>query len=250
MTKLPAFQFYPGDWMKDPALRSCSVAARGLWMDVLCMMFESDRRGYLQASNGKSYSPEQIARMTGCSTDEASRLLKELETSGVYSRTAHGIIFSRRLVRDEEQRADQRARQDKYRKSLKSKENGDADVTLDVTHLSQPSSSSSSSSKQKQAQAAPAGFALPEWVPRAEWDAWLEVRKRKRAANTRHALELAVKSLDKLRAQGESPAAVLDQLTLKSYTGLFPVADSSNLFGKTTFHQPKPHILSKPGASQ
>jgi hypothetical protein len=44
--KLPSFQFYPGDWMKDPALRSVSLEARGLWIDMLCLLFESGRRGY------------------------------------------------------------------------------------------------------------------------------------------------------------------------------------------------------------
>ncbi|MFP5276955.1 MAG: helix-turn-helix domain-containing protein [Acidobacteriota bacterium] len=130
--------------MKDPDLRSCSVAARGLWMDMLCLMFECDRRGYLQAKNGKPFTHEQLARMTGCSSEEVSRLLQELETSGVFSRTRDGVIFSRRQVRDEEQRADHRARQDKYRKSQKSKKNGDADMTEDMTPLSHLSSSSAS----------------------------------------------------------------------------------------------------------
>lgn len=100
-SKLPSFQFYPGDWMKDPALRAVSLAARGLWMDTLCLMFESARRGYLQHATGKPVTHEQLARMTGCSAEEASRLLQELEDSGVFSRTEHGVIFSKRMVRDE-----------------------------------------------------------------------------------------------------------------------------------------------------
>lgn len=103
MAKLPAFQFYPGDWMKDPSLRSCSYAARGLWTDMLCLMFENDRRGYLQL-NGKPVSTAALARMTGGAEDDVSRLLQELESSGVFSRTAHGMIYSRRQVRDEEKR--------------------------------------------------------------------------------------------------------------------------------------------------
>ncbi|GAB4133109.1 MAG: hypothetical protein Kow0040_14930 [Thermogutta sp.] len=99
--KLPAFQFYPGDWLKDPALRSVSVAARGLWIDLLCLMHESPRRGYLQHANGKPVTTEQIARMTGCSAEEVSQLLQELEYSGVFSCTEHGVIYSRRTVRDE-----------------------------------------------------------------------------------------------------------------------------------------------------
>ena len=30
MAKLPAFQFYPGDWQKDAGLRLCSICARAL----------------------------------------------------------------------------------------------------------------------------------------------------------------------------------------------------------------------------
>ena len=104
--KKPSMQFYPGDWMKDPGLRSVSSAARGIWIDMLCLMFECDRRGFLLV-NGKPATLEMIARMTGNSMTDASRYLTELETSGVFSRTSHGIdgeegcIYSRRMVRDE-----------------------------------------------------------------------------------------------------------------------------------------------------
>ena len=102
--KLPSFQFYPGDWMKDPGLRSVSLEARGLWIDMLCLLFESGRRGYLQHSTGKPVSAEQLARMTGSSSEQVSRLLQELEDSGVFSRTEHGTIYSRRMIRDERKR--------------------------------------------------------------------------------------------------------------------------------------------------
>jgi hypothetical protein len=73
-------------------------------MDMLSLMHENDRRGYLQV-NGKPVTAELLARMTGGSTDEVSRLLQELEDSGVYSRTEDGCIYSRRMVRDEHKRA-------------------------------------------------------------------------------------------------------------------------------------------------
>jgi biotin operon repressor len=102
--KLPSFQFYPGDWMKDPGLRSVSLEARGLWIDMLCLLFEGGRRGYLQHATGKPVSDEQLARMTGSSSERVSRLLQELEDSGVFSRTEHGTIYSRRMLRDERKR--------------------------------------------------------------------------------------------------------------------------------------------------
>lgn len=102
--KLPSLQFYPGDWMKDPALRACSLAARGLWIDTLCLMFEAPRRGHLAHRTGSPVTTEQLARMVGSSVDEVERLLLELSSCGVLSRTADGVLFSRRMERDEHRR--------------------------------------------------------------------------------------------------------------------------------------------------
>lgn len=100
MPKLPFIKFFPRDWMGDEAVRICSVAARGLWIDMLCLMHSAPRRGYLQTATGSPLPLEQIARMAGCSTDEATRLLSELKTAGVYDCTEHGMIYSRRMVRE------------------------------------------------------------------------------------------------------------------------------------------------------
>ena len=40
--KRPSFQFYPGDWQSDLKLRRCSAAARGVWIDILCALHDSD----------------------------------------------------------------------------------------------------------------------------------------------------------------------------------------------------------------
>lgn len=48
MGKLPSFQFYPGDWMSDVKLRRCSHAARGAWMDILCILHDSDEYGIVR----------------------------------------------------------------------------------------------------------------------------------------------------------------------------------------------------------
>lgn len=103
MAKLPYFPFYTGDWMKDPNLRSVSFSARGLWTDMLCLMHEGDRRGYLTL-NGSPLSLQSLARMTGGSTEEVSQILTELINSGVCSCNDHGLIYSRRMVRDEKVR--------------------------------------------------------------------------------------------------------------------------------------------------
>lgn len=46
--KRPSFQFYPGDWRNNAKLRRCSEGARGVWIDVMCLMHDSDEYGVLR----------------------------------------------------------------------------------------------------------------------------------------------------------------------------------------------------------
>jgi len=154
MSKIPSFQFYPGDWMKDPALRSVSLAARGLWTDILCLMFEAPRRGHLIFGTAP-VTAEQLARMVGSSADEVSCLLDELLACGVATKSAAGVITSRRMVRDEQIRA-QRARCGKLggnpcllkQNSTKAQPNANHRVNHPANQNPTPSSSSSSSSSE------------------------------------------------------------------------------------------------------
>lgn len=102
--KRPSFQFYPGDWQRDAALRSCSMAARGIWIEVLCLMHAAEPYGVL-VLNGKPIDSAHLARIVGAREKEVARLLAELEAVGVFSRDAEGRIFSRRMVRDERVRS-------------------------------------------------------------------------------------------------------------------------------------------------
>lgn len=96
----PSFQFYPSDWLRDPGLRSCSLAARGLWIDMLAFMHEAEPYGHLRL-NDKDIAPAGLSRMVGTALKATNILLHELEAAGVFSRTDQGTIFSRRMVRDQ-----------------------------------------------------------------------------------------------------------------------------------------------------
>jgi len=98
--KRPSFQFYPSDWRKDPALSACSMAARGLWIELMCIAHESDNYGHLEI-NGKAMTVPQLARMVGESPTVVSKLVAELDNSGVFSKSEEGVIYSRRMVKDE-----------------------------------------------------------------------------------------------------------------------------------------------------
>jgi hypothetical protein len=103
MSKLPAIQFYPGDWLRDP-IAGCSLEAQGLWLRMMFLAHDSERYGYLQ-TNGSPTPPGSIARRCGCTLAQYEALFLELSEAGVPSITPSGVIFSRRMVRDAEVRA-------------------------------------------------------------------------------------------------------------------------------------------------
>jgi len=100
--KLPFLQLFVDDWLAEERLRICSLAARGLWIDMLCLMHKNTRRGFLGQANGQPMTAEQLSRLTGCSPAEVAHLSQELLTAGVASANEQGMVFSRRMVRDEE----------------------------------------------------------------------------------------------------------------------------------------------------
>lgn len=152
--KRPAFQFYPGDWLRDPALRMCSSASRGLWIDMICVMHQAHPYGHL-VFNGNPVTASQLAKMVGETPADVTEMLAELQAAGVFSRDDNGVIYSRKMVRDELEREAWKNRQKNHRESH-----------ADVTPMSRDESrkchavlqSSSSSSKPKQQRVASEAF--------------------------------------------------------------------------------------------
>lgn len=92
-------KFFWADWLSDPALTTCSLAAQGMWMRLLCVAAQATPTGFVVV-NGRPLGGTDIARLCGVSETEAGALLDELDRNGVLSRDRKGAIYSRRLVRD------------------------------------------------------------------------------------------------------------------------------------------------------
>jgi hypothetical protein len=93
-------KWYWSDWMSDPGVRASSYAARGLWIDMLCIAAQADPTGYV-VLNGRPLNAPEIARLTGGHASEVEILLDELERNGVFTRDRHGRIYSRRMLREQ-----------------------------------------------------------------------------------------------------------------------------------------------------
>ena len=104
MSGLPWGKFFWKDWLTDPALSICSLAAQGLWMRMLCIMSMSNPPGHLTLPPTRRNETEakQVARMCHSDARQVRPLIDELETRGVFDRDNAGNIVSRRMIRDAE----------------------------------------------------------------------------------------------------------------------------------------------------
>lgn len=91
-------KFVFSDWVTDGSLSLCSLAARGLWIEMLCRMGMGEERGFLTLQ-GRALSDEDVARMLRVPFGEFAALLHELERAAVFSRDDRGAIYCRRMAR-------------------------------------------------------------------------------------------------------------------------------------------------------
>lgn len=149
MGKQPSFQFYPGDWKRDAGVQSLSFEERGVWFEMMLLMFESAERGKLVFGSGTPMPEDAVARSLGLDRQRYVQILRKLLDYGVASKDEKtGIVFCRRMVRDAElskKRAEcgklggnpNLLNQNSSKREAKSNQNGKQNPT--------PSSSSSSS---------------------------------------------------------------------------------------------------------
>lgn len=69
--KRPAFQFYVGDWQRNPNLRRCSFAEKGLWIDLLCIMHDQPEYGILR------WTLKEVATALGCKISDLNGLISK-----------------------------------------------------------------------------------------------------------------------------------------------------------------------------
>ena len=162
--KLPAFQFYPGDWRKDPGVQAMKYEERGVWWETLCIMHESEERGRLTLG-GKPIKTARLAQLLKLSEKKTEKFFKIFTELGVCSVDENGAFFNRRMVKEEDIRkaksragkAGMASRWDSggsgcYNKSDNKPDNrpNNKPITQGITKRGSSSSSSSSKKKKKE----------------------------------------------------------------------------------------------------
>lgn len=97
--KLPSYQWYPGDWRKDPGVKMLSLEEKGAWRELLDWMWEARDRGKM-STNGKPWSTKQISRLLEIDESKAKQVMEAIIEYGVASvEPETGVVFCRRMVR-------------------------------------------------------------------------------------------------------------------------------------------------------
>jgi hypothetical protein len=154
-------------------------------MDMICFMHEGSPYGHLKVGD-KVILPFNLSRMVGETLDVVEGWLDELSTAGVYETTDEGVIYSKRMIRDENLRqlraaggskGGNPALMDKGKVNLKV-------VNQDNQNLTPSSSSSSTSSPSVKKKKTPTVVERPDSISEAIWNDWLLIRKKKDAPLT------------------------------------------------------------------
>lgn len=65
-------------------------------------------------------------------------------------------------------------------------------------------------------------FELPDWIPADTWAAFMETRQAKKAKSTDYALSLLVKDLERFKAAGHDPVAILNNSIKAGWSDVYP----------------------------
>lgn len=129
MSDHPWIKFYPADWRADQALRFVSLAARGLWIEMLCLMHEASPYGHLLIGD-QPIGRDDLARLVGASPLEVQALLVELQSARVLKQTRVGVIYSKRMTDDyKRQIAGRKAKLEAIEKAKEKRVPSRSDVT-------------------------------------------------------------------------------------------------------------------------
>lgn len=98
--RYPWMKWWTRVWLGDPALRSCSPGARGIWADIVTAIHQEGQDGVL-LFKAKRPTTGQLARLTGCTPRQYLAFEHELEEAGVFDRReSDGAIICRKSARD------------------------------------------------------------------------------------------------------------------------------------------------------
>lgn len=213
MSSKPWYAWFPADYRAKTS--HLTFEQDSAYRRLLDAYYE--RRGPLPCE------PQALYRMVGAQSEDERAAVSAV--AGEFFENGNDQLRHRRC--DEQIERESRLHQawsEGGRKGGLSQAQGRLKLGSSIPH-SHSHSHSDLSSKKPRSNSTPRSEAptVPEWVPKEQWNAWIEARSNRRNPPTNFALSLAIAKLEHLRELGQSPAAVLAQSAFRGWAGLFPV---------------------------
>jgi uncharacterized protein YdaU (DUF1376 family) len=181
MAKLPWMKFFPADYLVDT--QPLSPAARGIWMDLICMLWRVTPRGSL------SMSPGQWMKHLRCPPGDFVTVCDELTCYAICNIVTVAnnevTISCRRILREQKSQSSNALRQARYR----ARHEKPSQVTLRNREKSEVRSRSRSRSQKK----SEGGNGHTRAVELAIPDDWMPTENHQKLATVR-GLDLAIEA--------------------------------------------------------
>ncbi len=201
MGKAPAGQFYFADWLRDKALHLAKLSTQGAWMNILAYMWDGQDRGALRGSF------EQIAKLAQANKEEMEQFIIDANKYKFcdisVSDNNEITLINRRMVRDQEDKENNRIRQRRFKLSHQDNEK----ITEKKRKNNTVSSSSSSNNN--------INIIINELLEQLKidtlWDEFKKHRNKLKHPMTKHAEELILKKLLTFKSQGYDPTDLINK---------------------------------------
>lgn len=99
--KYPAFLFYPESWLADNKLSLCSYQTKGVWIDLICRMHQSEKYGYLYVSNRYLKKDDVQKMLKIADKKEFDEIWNELMVNEILKEDEFGF-YSKKLIEENE----------------------------------------------------------------------------------------------------------------------------------------------------
>jgi len=99
----PWLKFYPQDWLSDSSLSLCSLAEKGLLIDIMALAHNGQPYGYV-TNGGQALTEQELGRVLAVNRQTMSRAMANLKLRHRIGVTSGGAIYVPRMVKDGKQR--------------------------------------------------------------------------------------------------------------------------------------------------
>lgn len=234
VNRLPYFPLDVDDYLNDSAVMAMDADAEGCYIRLLCRSWRSQAPGRI---------PDRLVpEMAGMHRLEPDRVaLVEAQLEAAFDLSSEpGFWIQRRMVIEYRRastltRARERGGRNRWKDNNNRAHLKDSSRTLRGNRdVDREEDRNKDSTPLPTKRSLPLAVVFPDWLPPRAWQDFHDFRQAQNRQHpwTKAAQRLAVRTLDKLRAQGHDPAAVLEQSVLNGWRGLFALRSEAT--GATT----------------